>query len=61
MEADYNDIVQWQYSKFPLALVPEGSSHRVKTWNIKTRRELESLFEDEAFANGKGLQVSPGP
>lgn len=58
MEADYNTIPQWQYSKFPQALVPEGSSHKVKTWKTHTRQELESLLQDPAFANGDGLQVS---
>lgn len=58
MEADYNDIPQWQYSKFPEVLIPEGSSHRVKTWKIGTRSELETLLHDKAFIDGKGLQVS---
>lgn len=58
MEADYNDIPQWQYSKFPQALIPEGSSHKVKTWNVRTRQELESLLQDPAFTTGDGLQVS---
>ncbi|KAK4496659.1 hypothetical protein PRZ48_012641 [Zasmidium cellare] len=56
MEADYNDIPQWQYSKFPETLIPEGSSHKVKTWKIRTRQEFDELLNNSAFANGEGLQ-----
>jgi pyruvate decarboxylase len=58
MEAEYNDIATWQYSKIPETLMPEGSSHKVKTWKIKSRPELESLLQDEHFAQGEWLQVS---
>nr|POE79583.1 pyruvate decarboxylase [Quercus suber] len=57
MEANYNDVPQWQYSKFPEALIPESSTHRVKTWKIRSRSELEALLGNQDFANGKGLQL----
>lgn len=60
MEASYNDVPQWKYSKIPEVLTPEGSKHP-KTWKIRTRAELEELLEDRAFQEGKGLQVSPIP
>ena len=57
MEASYNDIPKWKYSKIPEVLTPEGGK-TPKTWKIRTRKELEELLEDKQFQNGKGLQVS---
>lgn len=57
-QASYNDIPQWQYSRFAEVLTMEDSPHRVRTWKIRTRTELEALLQDDAFASGKGLQVS---
>lgn len=56
-EASYNDIPQWQYSKLPEVLTTPDSPHKVRTWRIKTRSELEALLNDSTFAEGKGLQL----
>ena len=55
--ASYNDIPQWQYSKMAEILTTPGAGHRVKSWKISSRSELEELLKDEAFAKGKGLQL----
>ncbi|KAF4944284.1 hypothetical protein FSARC_14717 [Fusarium sarcochroum] len=57
-DAHYNDIPQWQYSKLPSVLTPVGQEAQIKTWKISSRRELDTLLDDKAFALGKGLQAS---
>ena len=57
MEASYNDVPRWKYSKIPEVLTPEDGK-APKTWKIRTRSELEHLLEDKQFQEGKGLQVS---
>ncbi|KAF7196825.1 Pyruvate decarboxylase [Pseudocercospora fuligena] len=56
-DASYNDIPQWQYSKLPEVLTLPSSKHKVRTWKISTRSELEGLLKDPNFADGKGLQL----
>ncbi|KAI5358021.1 Putative thiamine pyrophosphate enzyme TPP-binding, thiamine pyrophosphate enzyme, central [Septoria linicola] len=56
-EASYNDIPQWQYSKFAEVLTVPEAGHRVKSWKIRLKAELEALFTDGEFATGKGLQL----
>lgn len=62
MKAKYNDISKWRYSKIAEVFTPEetASQHRVKSYKIGTRSELEELLADEDFSAGKGLHVSLG-
>ncbi|EME86949.1 uncharacterized protein MYCFIDRAFT_63192 [Pseudocercospora fijiensis CIRAD86] len=56
-DASYNDIPQWQYSKFPEVLTLPSSKHKFRTWKISTRSEREGLLKDPKFDEGKGLQL----
>lgn len=57
MKAKYNDISKWRYSKIAEVFTPEEevSQHRVKSYKVSTRSELEELLADEEFSEGKGL------
>ncbi|PVH84050.1 pyruvate decarboxylase [Cadophora sp. DSE1049] len=58
LEASYNDVARWKYAHFPWVCAPEEHHDRIKTWRIRTRRELEGLLDSPAFAHGKGLQFA---
>ncbi|KAG4277779.1 isoleucine-valine-5 [Fusarium proliferatum] len=58
LDAHYNDIPKWQYAKLSEVLSPTGQETQVKTWNISSRKEIDAFLKTEAFALGKGLQVS---
>jgi pyruvate decarboxylase len=59
MKAKYNDIAKWRYSKIAEVFTPEdeASRHRVRSYKVSTRAELEDLLADEDFSAGKGLHV----
>ncbi|KAL0939444.1 pyruvate decarboxylase [Colletotrichum truncatum] len=54
MEAEYNDIVQWQYKE--VVTVFGGSEETAKKFVVKTKDELEKLLTDEEFNNPTALQ-----
>lgn len=54
MEAEYNDIVMWDYKE--LVTVFCGKEEFARKYSIKTRDELEKLLTDEDFNNFKGLR-----
>lgn len=54
MEAEYNDIVQWQYKE--VVTVFGGSDKTAKKFVVKTRDELENLLTDAEFNNPTALQ-----
>ncbi|EXF85633.1 thiamine pyrophosphate enzyme [Colletotrichum fioriniae PJ7] len=54
MEAEYNDIVQWQYKE--LATVFGGTEQTAKKFVVKTKDELEKLLTDQEFNNPTTLQ-----
>ncbi|KAF4865618.1 Pyruvate decarboxylase [Colletotrichum siamense] len=54
MEAEYNDIVQWQYKE--LVTVFGGTQQTAKKFVVKTKDELEKLLTDENFNNPTTLQ-----
>ena len=60
MKAKYNDISKWRYSKIAEVFTPEdeAAQHRVRSYKVSTRSELENLLADEEFSAGKGLHVS---
>jgi pyruvate decarboxylase len=48
--------MQWQYYTLPYVFAQDALKDRIKTWRLRSRQELDSLFNDESFAKGKGLQ-----
>lgn len=54
MEADYNDIIRWNYTDIP-AVFGAKEGHAQK-FVIKTKDELEKLLKDKDFNEFKGLQ-----
>lgn len=55
MDATYNDIQPWRFKDL-LAVFgadPKGS----KTFQVKTKKELDDLFSDEEFSAAKYIQV----
>ncbi|GKT48416.1 pyruvate dehydrogenase complex protein X component, mitochondrial [Colletotrichum spaethianum] len=54
MEAEYNDIVQWEYKE--LATVFGGTDKTAKKFVVKTKDELEKLLTDKDFNNPTTLQ-----
>ncbi|KAF6801231.1 pyruvate decarboxylase [Colletotrichum musicola] len=54
MEAEYNDIVQWQYKE--VVTVFGGSDQTAKKFVIKTKDELENLLTNAEFNNPTALQ-----
>jgi pyruvate decarboxylase len=54
MEAEYNDIIRWQYTDVPTVF--GGSDKQVRKFIIKTKDELEKLLTDKEFNEAGGLQ-----
>ncbi|GKT82817.1 LOW QUALITY PROTEIN: pyruvate decarboxylase [Colletotrichum tofieldiae] len=54
MEAEYNDVVQWEYKE--LATVFGGTDKTAKKFVVKTKDELEKLLTDKDFNNPTALQ-----
>jgi pyruvate decarboxylase len=51
-DAVYNDVQPWRYKDLPAAF--GGKSEEYETYAIKTRDELDKLFNDEAFSKDNG-------
>ncbi|ETS85515.1 Pyruvate decarboxylase [Pestalotiopsis fici W106-1] len=59
MEAEYNDVVQWDYKE--LVTVFSGGPEKqakngTKKYTVKTKDEVEKLFADKDFNERKGLR-----
>ena len=54
MDAEYNDIVQWQYKE--LVTVFGGTDKTARKFQARTKDELEKLLADAEFNNAKYLQ-----
>jgi pyruvate decarboxylase len=54
MDAGYNDIAEWKFND--LVNVFGGAARGAKTYTIKTKDEVHSLFKDEAFNKAEQLQ-----
>lgn len=51
----YNDVQTWKYKDLiPAFGAKEGS---YKTYQIKTKKEVEELFADEKFSSASQLQL----
>lgn len=53
-EAEYNDIQEWKYKD--LVNVFGGEKKGAKTYQIRTKSELEKLMTDKSFNEAKVLQ-----
>ena len=56
MDANYNDVQEWKYKD--LVDVFGADPAKSKTYQIRTKREAENLFQDGDFASASRLQVS---
>lgn len=54
MDADYNDIQNWHFKD--LVNVFGGAEKGAKTYQVKTKDEVEKLFTDETFIKADVLQ-----
>lgn len=54
MEAEYNDVSRWQYTKIPAVF--GASEDQARTFVVKTKDELEKLLTDKEFNEAGGLQ-----
>ncbi len=55
-DAAYNDVQTWKYKD--LLSVFGADPQQSKTFQVKTRGELDQLFSDREFAASKYIQVS---
>lgn len=55
MEAGYNDVGLWRYKDLVAAFGAKEGTY--KTYQIKTRQEVQDLLLDEDFASGNSLRV----
>lgn len=56
MEANYNDVGTWRYVDLLPTLGAAPGSY--KTYQVKTRSDVEKLLADEDFATAEKLRVS---
>ena len=54
-EATYNDIAEWNWKDIPAVMGGEDDK-RVKSFQVKTKDELEALLTDKRFAMADGVQ-----
>lgn len=55
MDAVYNDVQEWKYKDLVAAFGAEED--RYKTFQVKTREEVEALFHDETFASAPSCSL----
>jgi pyruvate decarboxylase len=57
MEESYNDIPAWKYSLLPETMGARlGEGGNARAMQIRTRHEIEALWQTEEFKNVKGMQ-----
>ena len=54
MDAEYNDIQPWNYKDLVPAFGAKPGHY--KTFQVKTKKELDALFEDKTFSSAPYLQ-----
>lgn len=54
MDATYNDIAEWHFKD--LVDVFGGAKRNAKTYQIKTKKEVNELLDDEEFIAAESLQ-----
>ena len=55
MDAEYNDIVTWDY-KATVDVFGGAGNPNVKKYVVKTKNELSNLMKEDDFNNRKGLR-----
>ena len=55
MEAEYNDIAQWDFKELPTVF--GGTEKNTRKIQVKTRDELEKLFGEDEFNKAEKLQL----
>jgi pyruvate decarboxylase len=51
-DAGYNDVQSWKYKELPAAF--GGTSEHYEAYAVKTREELDKLFNDKSFSTDNG-------
>lgn len=54
-EAKYNDIHEWNYTK--LFEVFNADPKKSKTYQVRTKSEMDKLLKDKSFATGKNIEL----
>lgn len=54
MDAEYNDITHWDFKE--LVTVFGGTDETVRKLQVKTRSELDTLFNEDEFNRAEKLQ-----
>ncbi|KAL2349659.1 thiamine diphosphate-binding protein [Cryomyces antarcticus] len=55
MDATYNDVQEWKYKDL-VAVFGGQEGKTARTYQVKTKKEVEELFKDEEFASAPFLQ-----
>ncbi|EXJ85120.1 pyruvate decarboxylase [Capronia epimyces CBS 606.96] len=55
MDAGYNDIQNWRYKDLPAAFGAQEGTY--KTYQVRTKDEVDALFQDENFSKAPYLQL----
>lgn len=55
MDAEYNDIAQWDFKDLPRVF--GADSHKAKSYQIKTKAQVNQLLEDKSFNAAGVLQL----
>lgn len=59
MDESYNDIQDWKYKDLVPAFGAKPGSYR--TFQVKTKEDLDALCSDKEFSSAPYLQVGPFP
>lgn len=59
MDATYNDVQPWKYRDLVAAFGADPRNY--KTYQVRTKEELDRLFKDKRFCSASCLQVSVSP
>ncbi|KAF2181769.1 pyruvate decarboxylase [Zopfia rhizophila CBS 207.26] len=57
LNAEYNDVANWQYLKAPELFGATDGSYVVQTHEVRTWDDLQYILGNEEFQNGKGLKL----
>jgi pyruvate decarboxylase len=55
MDAEYNDIAQWDFKDLPRVF--GADPRKVKTYQIKTKTQVNQLLEDKSFSAADIFQL----
>lgn len=55
MDAEYNDIAQWDFKDLPRVFGAQPG--KAKPYQVKTKSQINQLLEDKSFASADVLQL----